>query len=292
MTDLFNLFRELDDNTMKQVRREEVIRAPFSWPGGKSKSIREILPHLPYRNSYIEPFGGSGAILLARQPSNLEVFNDRHSGVVALYRCIRDEDKLQKLVKRLELIIHSREEFRWCKNTWESYEDDIERAARWYYMLMFSFSSLGRNFGRATKGKAQLAKAVANHLKDFDRLHCRVKNVIFENQDYRSMLLDFDNPDAVFYLDPPYYQVHSGTYKYEMTSDEHRDLLNQVMRMEGYVAVSAYSNELYNSYDWDKKLNWETPVSIRGMAFHEENHKTKWENSQRENASETLYIKE
>ena len=128
--DLMSMFQELDDSTIEKKSREIVLRAPFSYPGGKSKSVIHILPHLPYRNSYIEPFGGSATILLARQSSQLEVFNDRFAGVVALYRCIRDDVKCQKVVERLSTIVSSREEFVWCKQNWETAEDDVERAAR------------------------------------------------------------------------------------------------------------------------------------------------------------------
>jgi len=288
--DLMSMFNELDDATIEKKTREKVLRAPFSYPGGKTKSLLQILPHLPYRGSYIEPFGGAATVLLSRQSSLLEVFNDRYGGVVALYRCIRNENKCRALVTRLETIVCAREEFVWCKANWETAKDDVERAARWYYMIMNSFGSLGRNFGRSTSGRQQASK-LGSHLKDFDRLHQRLRNVLIENQDYGMILRDFDNPNAVFYLDPPYYGVSPGMYKYEMTTDEHRQMLNTVMKMEAYVAISGYHNELYDSYKWDEKHEWLSPVSIRPMAFHEENNKAVGEANQRDSALEVLYIK-
>jgi len=165
----------------------------------------------------------------------------------------------------------------------------VERAARWYYMVMNSFGSIGRNFGRSTSGKQQAGK-LGNHVKDFDRLHQRMKNVLIENQDYGMMLRDFDNPEAVFYLDPPYYQVSTGLYKYEMTTDDHRRMLNMVMDMKSFVAVSSYHNEVYDSYNWDAVHEWLSPVSLRPMAFHEENN---WlgELNERDSATEVLYVK-
>jgi len=284
------MFQELDDATVEKKSREIILRAPFSYPGGKAKSVLSIIPHLPYKRSYIEPFGGAASILLARQSSELEVFNDRFAGVVALYRCLRDSEKSRLLSKRLEMIVSAREEFVWCKTTWENHKDDVERAARWYYMVMNSFSSLGRNFGRSTSGKQQAGK-IHNHLQYFDQLHQRLKFVLIENQDYGMMLRDFDNDEAVFYLDPPYFGVARGTYKYEMTNDEHRHMLNTVMNMKAFVAVSGYHNELYDSFKWDEIHEWESPVSIRPMAFHEENNKATGEAAQRDSATEVLYVK-
>ena len=288
--DLLNLFQELDDAGLEKVSRETVVRSPFPYPGGKTKSIKHIIQHLPYRNTYVEPFGGSGAILLARQPCKLEVFNDRYAGVVALYRCIRDAKKCKALVERLSTIVHSREEFVWCSKSWETYQDDVERAARWYYVVMFSFGRLMRNFGRATSGDAQLAAATARHILEFDKVHNRIKFCLIENQDWRNIVHDFDNEEAVFYLDPPYYMVHKGTYKHELTTQEHRDLLNHIMKMQSFVAISGYHNELYDSYDWDEVHEWDSQVSIQPMAFHEENNKA-GQNSQRSSAKEVLWIK-
>ena len=111
---LFDMFESLEKGEI----RETYIRAPFGYPGGKSRSVKKILPLLPYRKAYIEAFGGAASILLARDKSKLEVYNDRFGGVVAFYRCIRDKEKMNKLIERLKIVPgHSREEFIWCKET-------------------------------------------------------------------------------------------------------------------------------------------------------------------------------
>jgi DNA adenine methylase len=291
MSDLLKSLFELDDGALEKSSRETVLRAPFSYPGGKTKSVVHILQHLPYRRSYIEPFGGSAAILLARQPSELEVFNDRYAGVVAFYRCVRDSVKCQQLVLRLTDIVHSREEFNWCRDTWENYEDDVERAARWYYMSAFSFGSMGRNFGRATGVTSGLAEKTHKHILDFDKIHSRIKNILVENQDYKNILHDFDGEEAVFYLDPPYYKTSLGVYGSHLSDAEHEIMLNFIFRMQGFVAVSGYDNELYNKYPWDEKHHWEIQMSLKPMAFHEENCKSEIEDSGRPMAQETLWIK-
>lgn len=288
--DLLSAFQELDDVTMVKAKREEYLRAPFAWPGGKSRSVKDILPHLPYRESYIEPFGGSGSVLLARRPSKLEVFNDRFAGVVAFYRCIRDSKKIDQLVERLKTTLSAREEFIWCRATWESCEDDVERAARWYYLLSYSFGSLGRNFGRSIRNDSQLPSKMAKHILEFDQIHNRMKLCLIENQDWRSILLDFDHSEAVFYIDPPYLEAYSGTYKHELKEQDHVDLLNRIMKMEGFVALSGYENHLYDKYDWDERHTWSKAVSIKPMAFHDENCKRN-NHAQRDNAKEVLWIK-
>lgn len=107
--DLFDMLDGLSTHVEPESRDQEILRPPFSYPGSKSRSIDKILPHLPYTGVYIEPFGGSAAVLLARRPSKLEVFNDRYAGVVAFYRCIRDNNLMCQLCERLDLTIHARE---------------------------------------------------------------------------------------------------------------------------------------------------------------------------------------
>ena len=289
---LLDAFNDLDNQTAASTDKK-VLRAPFGYPGGKSKSVKQILPLLPYRDAYIEPFGGSGAVLIARERSKLEVFNDRYAGVVAFYRCIRDATKLNALIDRLDLTVHSREEFVWCKATWEGCQDDVERAARWYYMTKTSFGQLSRNWGRATSAVARIAGIAKGKLGLFPEIHTRFRHVQIENRDYAGCLHDYDGPDAVFYLDPPYLGAYSGSYGNELTKDQHRELLNTVMDMQGFVAVSGFSNPLYDGYDWDTKYTWDVHSSIQGVNGSEGNNKGHVAHLQeRTPQTECLWIKE
>lgn len=278
------------DILLDMAEEARIIRAPFPYPGGKSRSVSKILPLLPYRSKYIEPFGGSAAVLLARKPSKLEVFNDRYAGVVAFYRVIRNHAKMQKLCERLELTIHAREEWAWAKETWQNVEDDVERAALWYYLTSYSFASLGRNFGRATT-VSPLAGKIRAKLPLFPIIHDRFKRVQVENQDWQQCLLDYDSEDAVFYIDPPYLAVNAGAYKHDMSHDDHRRLLNTIFTLRGFVALSGYSNPLYEGYDWDDQHTWDAYVSMTPSGDIKGNYK-EGITTKRERATEVLWIKE
>jgi len=277
-----------------EVEDAPIIKAPFGYPGGKSRSVKYILPHLPQRDTYIEPFGGSAAILLARQPSKFEVYNDRYGGVVDFYRCIREGARCEALMDRLGLSIHAKEEWFLNKDTWKDIGDPVERAARWYLMTVYSFGQLGRNWGRSISANSILSGKVLNRIPHFPDLHRRLRNVQIENSDYFNILSDYDSPTAVFYLDPPYVDSYSGTYKNEMSHDEHRRLLDKVFSMRGFVAVSGYSNPLYENNPWDDRFEWDVHVSIRSEAFTEGNGKAalKHQDTGRSTAKEILWIKE
>lgn len=287
MTDLESLFNELEN--FEDVR-ESYIRAPFGYPGGKSRSFDKILPFLPYRKTFVEVFGGSGVIILNRKKSMLDVYNDRYGGVVAFYRCIRDPRKLAFLIQRLELTVHAREEFIWCKQTWEACEDDVERAARWYYMIMTSFGAKSHAFARAINGKAPLK--VHEHLPLFYPVHERFKNIQVENQDWKQCVNDYASVDTVFYHDPPYLFTDSGIYDIKMDMTAHRRLLDTIKITPGFHALSGYDNDLYSQYDWDSVHEWSVNVTIDSFAETESNNRTGTVKSGRETAKETLWIKD
>ena len=282
---LEDLFDELEANTSPR----QVLRAPFGWPGGKSRSLDYIIPKLPNRKIWVDVFGGSGAVTLARHKSKLEVFNDRYSGVVAFYRCVKHRKKFDALCDWLEHTVHSREDFVWSKETWENCEDDVERAARWYYMVSYSFGGLGRNFGRATSPSGTLSGKIRNNLKLFPKIHDRFKNIQVENQDWYQCLCDYDSPDTVFYLDPPYIDADSGIYK-EKDVDYYA-LIRAVFNCEGFVALSGYSNPVFENQDWDERYEWESYVSIQSLGG-KGNYKDNIHHlEQRKKAKEVLWIK-
>lgn len=290
--DLMDLFDELDANT-EQASKDIIIRAPFPYPGGKSRSIDKILPLLPHSKVYVEPFGGSAAVLLSKRPVRLEIFNDRYSGVVAFYRCMRDPKKYQLLFDKIDLTIHSREDFVNCKANWQATDDDVERAFCWYYMVCYSFGSLGRNFGRTLAGQGRLSGKIRNQLEHFDMIHARFKNIQVENQDWYDCLKDYDSHDTVFYIDPPYIDASAGVYKNEMSRDEHRKLIETIFQLEGFCAVSGYSNPVYEENPWDGRHEWESFVSIKSIAYTDTNYKKQLEGvEKREHAKEVLWIKE
>jgi len=285
---LLSLFDDLERQT---APREKILRSPFPYPGGKSRSVEMILKHLPYRNTYIEPFGGSAAVLLARHKSNLEVYNDLHGGVVDFYRCIRDPKTLQLLHDRLELTVHSREEFVWCKETWDQCDDLVERAARWYYLTNYSFASLGRNWGRSTSGKSAIAGKVTKKLKMFPLIQERFARVQCEIGSWECVMSDYDSSDTVIYCDPPYVDAHTGTYKNEMSVDDHRHFLDTVFSLDSFIAVSGFSNPLYDNQKWDRKEEWDVYCSITPAAFKETNNKSE-HTTTRGKQKECLWIKE
>ena len=49
---------------------------PFGYFGGKYFMTDKLIPLFPQHKTYVEVFGGSGTILINKELSNIEVYND------------------------------------------------------------------------------------------------------------------------------------------------------------------------------------------------------------------------
>lgn len=269
--DLFDIFAELDAHDERHTARESFIRAPFGWPGGKWHSLGNIIPRLGRGKVLVDGCGGSGIVTINAPPSyRLKVFNDRHSGVVAFFRCLKDPDKLRKVVDWLSLTPHSREDFIWCRDSWDKCDNDVERAARWYYMVRVSFQQLGRNWGRSIKGPNQLAKKLTNSLEHVWTIHERLigQEVQVENLDLLQCSRDYDSEDTDHYIDPDYLGTDPGIYAHRVN---HVQLLETCFDLKGQVLLSGYETDLYNSYPWDEVIKWEVMLTMTPQVFNESN---------------------
>src|ERR671939_119109 len=102
----------------------------FGWYGGKYSHLDWLLPLLPKTTHYCEPYGGSAAVLINREPSPVETYNDIHGEVVNLFRVLREQG--DDLIKAIGLTPFSRAEFeKACSESTENLSE-LERARRFY----------------------------------------------------------------------------------------------------------------------------------------------------------------
>ncbi len=263
------------------------LKAPFAWAGGKSRSIPELLKVLPRERMYVEPFGGSGAVLLSRAPVQTEVFNDRFSAIVDFYKCLKDPALLDQLIDRLQLALYSREEWQMCRDTWVRCTDPLERSARWYTMLEYSFSNMGRNIGRTGTSRSRIAGKLRNKLKLFPAIHERIQSVFLENCSWECMFRDYNHEEAVVYCDPPYLDTDQSMYSgSRWTLENQVSLLRTIFAHKGFVALSGYPNKTTDAMPWDDVIEWDVKVSVKGT------HNKHDQSNRRLDAREVLYIKE
>lgn len=284
------LFDELDKHSPDEPEKVKMLHVPFSWAGGKTTCRDQILPFIPHYKGWCEVFGGSMSLTLAKAKSDIEVYNDRYGGVVDFYKCLRDRDMCKQLIDVLQQFVHSREDWYDAYESWDRQKDPIQRAAYWYYMIIYSFGKRGDAFGRSTYLKNVTSGVHLRKTQDFMVLQERIKNILMENLDFREVFAQFQHPETVMYCDPPYLETdHTSYFGNYFQEKDHIALLNLVFKSPSFVAVSGHENKLYKDYPWTKIVTWDQYRSIKKPELEDMSETRGRETEYRK---EVLYIKE
>src|SRR5579862_1892928 len=123
------------------------MKPVFPWPGRKSWAVKHIIPRIPQHTCYCEPFAGGIAILLAKEPSLVEVINDLNADLVNFYRCVRFHP--DEPIREIQWALRSRREFADLKA--QGGLTDIQRAATWFRIQTLSFGGDGVSYGVGRK---------------------------------------------------------------------------------------------------------------------------------------------
>lgn len=236
----------------------------FGWYGGKYSHLDWLLPLLPNATHYCEPFGGSAAVLINREPSPIETYNDVHGEVVNFFRVLREQK--DALVEAIGLTPFSRAEFEAAIKEPTEGLTELERARRFYILArqvrtgLAQKASAGRWAHCLLTSRAGMAGAVSRWLgavEDLPLIAQRLLRVQIENEPAIEVIKRYDSEETLFYCDPPYPHGSRGdanAYANEMTDKQHRELAEVLRNVKGKVALSSYHcqlmEELYG--DWQR----------------------------------------
>jgi len=238
---------------LKSKRRGERLIA-FGWYGGKFSHLDWLLPLLPPCEHYCEPFAGSAAVLINRQPSPIETYNDVDGEVVNFFKVLRDQRA--EIIQAIGLTPFSKREFELAITEPAEKLTPVERARRFYIRArqvrtgLAQTASVGRWAHCTLTSRAGMAGAVSRWLGAIEHLPeiaQRLLRVQFENAPAIEVIQRYDSKDTLFYCDPPYPHQSRGdskAYGYEMTDDAHRGLAAVLRECKGKVAVSSYHSAL------------------------------------------------
>jgi DNA adenine methylase len=82
----------------------------FPYIGGKYYMLRYILSLIPEHSVYVEVFGGSGKVLLNKEPSKIEVWNDYDRKLANLFHVV--VFKFGEFYEKVVGLVYSRELYR------------------------------------------------------------------------------------------------------------------------------------------------------------------------------------
>jgi DNA adenine methylase len=227
--------------------------------GGKWRQAPWIVRHLPPRRRYVEPFGGGASVLLRKEPSYAEVYNDLDEAVVDLFRILRDPRLAGVLASRLQFTAYARSEYELANEPIEvAAGDDAARLERARRLVVRSHMGHGSNSCFKPSGfRSNSDRSGSTPAHDWARLPValepvveRLRGVVIERKPALDLMAGLDAPDTLFYVDPPYLPETRGKrqrYSHEMDDLDHQYLLRALQGLQGMVALSGYPSDLYNA---------------------------------------------
>ena len=227
------------------------VAAPITWFGSKSRLIKQIIKHFPDHTTFIDVFGGSGAVLLGKKPSKIEVYNDINFKLANLFKVLSDKNKTKMLVEQLEFTPYSRSEFENCRDTVDNELDEIELARKFIVVHRQSFAGLGKTWSYSIDDvKNNCSSSVRKFHAGIERLqsiHYRIRRVQIENLPWQQLLKKYDRESSLFYLDPPYLPETriGGGYEFDFIVNDHVELLESIKQIKGMCIISGYYSPLY-----------------------------------------------
>lgn len=227
-------------------------RPVLRYHGAKWTLAPWIIRHLPPHRCFVEPYGGSAAVLLRKPRSYSEVYNDLDVSVVSLFRILRDRLQAAELERLLRLTPYSRREYR---EAFEEAAEPLEGARR---LLLRSFAGFAgvATHGHATGFRCDTTRRGTTPAGDWrgwpDHLQAiteRLQGVVIEEMPAVDLIPKYDGPDTCHYVDPPYLQTTRDAgedYRFEMTDADHCELAEVLWSVRGMVVLSGYPCALYD----------------------------------------------
>lgn len=218
--------------------------SPFRWVGGKSRLRKHIIELLPKHSCYLELFSGAAWVLFGKKPSDVEIINDIDQDIMSFFRVVKERP--EELIASFEWELVSRAEFNRLRDLDPSSLTDIQRAHRFYYLIMAGWGG-EMNYPRFTSsitdggGGNRLVGALRTLRSRLEPVHRRLSTVLIECLDWRECFDRYDRQGVVAYVDPPY-PGNGCNYAHNMREwSEHRELADRLHR--------AKCKWIYSSYD-------------------------------------------
>lgn len=175
----------------------------LSWVGGKSLLAGKIIPLIPDHKCYCEVFAGAAWMLFKKEESKVEVINDINLDLVTLYRVIQNH--LEEFVRYFKWVLVSRDEFERLQRVDPTTLTDIQRAARFYYLIRTRFRSMLDSPLMQISAEQRPKLNLLRIEEDLSMAHLRLTRVYVENLPFLKLIDRYDRPGTFFYIDPPYH---------------------------------------------------------------------------------------
>ena len=238
-----------------QFKKEDLIKSPLNYVGGKYKLLPQILPYFPDNiNTFVDLFGGGFNVGINIEAKRI-ICNDLETAVIDLFKELKklsSEEALKILKDTIEKYELSKTNEEGFKRIREDYNKGDRSWNMFYAMLTHAFNNQIRfnkqgeynmPFGRNRSSfNPNLEK---NFIKFIDKLG--EINVTFFNSDFNKIKIDMLGENDFVYCDPPYL-VTCASYNEQdgWNETKERELLELLDNLNAKGIKFALSNVLEN----------------------------------------------
>ena len=233
-----------------------IASPPLKWHGGKSFLAKKFIALFPPHLHYVEPFFGSGAVLLEKDPEGVsEVVNDIDKRLIGFWNVLADPDLFSSFLRRVQATPFSEEAWEYAGN-WleEGWSDRLSNAHHFFVRCRQSLAGRMKSFAplsktRVRRGMNEQASAWLSAVDGLPAVHERLKRVVILCRDALDVLRTEDGPKTLFMCDPPYLhetRASRNVYEHEMSRADHARLLEILKSRRGNWMLCGYRNAMYD----------------------------------------------
>lgn len=236
---------------------------PFVYPGNKASFAPWIISRMPEHETYVEPFAGAAGVLFNKPPSLVEVLNDADPDVATFYEVLRDKrEMLEQGVQSIEFTEEAHEHWRERWFNGDDFEDRVLQSSVFLFLRHAqylgkapspsSFDESGASsFYDRQLSLPDLQKRLTRNDPDYfrERFVERVEKVHglpearlraineggpveVRDDDFETVLQEFDGDTTLAYVDPPY-RGGEQQYPEDFDSDDLTRLVDTLNDFDG-----------------------------------------------------------
>lgn len=245
--------------------------------GGSSYYIPWLLEQMPdryWQRPYAETHGGAFNLGLNKEPSDIELYNDKDPSIYWIFRHLKETP--EPMIKELQETQYNKEQFEHSLQMVLSANTYL-KAVHGLIIRRFSRGGLGKHYASSNRVRRGCANGDEGSYKYWaenilPKVAARIRDVKFYNEDAIEFIKKRDGYGVTLFVDPPFLpstRVTKKVYNFEMTYEEHELLLKVLVDCLSNVMLLGYDNDLYNSVltGWHK--------STKDIANHSGQGKTK-----------------
>lgn len=281
-----------------QFKKEELLKSPINYTGGKFRLLPQILPLFPEKiDTFVDLFGGAMNVCINVNANNIYGNDYIHylPNLFNIWKVKTIEEinsHIDNRIKEFDLSPLNKESF----EKFRSYYNETKNIEDLFILICYSFNyqirfnnnqQYNSSFG---KEASTMNPKIRSNLNKFVEV-LKQKDIKFFNKDFRELKLDKLSPNSMVYCDPPYlvscgvYQDGKRGFKGWNQQDD-LDLMELLDKCNSNGVKFAMSNVFENKdmkneklIEWAKKYN----VHYLDMNYNGANY-------QREKESKTVEV--